>query len=114
MTETIQDVEEFEWVTDGKELVLILRDPTPEELEAAARKTKGSEDGAGEKSKAQPPWVIDRLQFKNDNVGYIYRRRTRLYVFNMAGKKQRAGSPRASRVFQPRRGPPPQCSCFRR
>ena len=89
LTDTIQDVEEFEWAPDGKQLVLILRDPTPEELEAAARKTKGSEDGAGKKSKAQPPWVIDRLQFKNDNVGYIDRRRTHLYVFNMAAKTQR-------------------------
>ncbi len=63
LTDTIQDVEEFEWAPDGKQLVLILRDPTPEELEAAARKTKGSEDGAGKKSKAQPPLVIERLQF---------------------------------------------------
>src|SRR6201998_3703812 len=89
LTDTIQDVEEFEWSPDGKQLVLILRDPTPEELEAAARKTKGADDGAGKKSKAQPPWVIDRLQFKNDNVGYIDRRRTHLYVFNMAAKTQR-------------------------
>src|SRR5258706_3514303 len=92
LTDTIQDVEEFEWAPDGKQLVLILRDPTPEELEAAARKTKGSDDGAGKKSKAQPPWVIDRLQFKNDNVGYIDRRRTHLYVFNMAAKTQRQGT----------------------
>ncbi len=89
LTDTMQDVEEFEWAPDGRQLVLILRDPTPEDLEAAAKKLKGADDGAAKKSKAQPPWVIDRLQFKNDNVGYIDRRRTHLYVFNLAAKTQR-------------------------
>src|SRR6266852_3821168 len=89
LTETIQDVDEFEWAPDSKQLVLILRDPTPEELEGTARKAKGADDGAGKKSKAQPPWVIDRLQFKNDSVGYIDRRRTHLYLFNLAEKSQR-------------------------
>ena len=55
LTDTIQDVEEFEWAPDSKQLVLILRDPTPEEAEAGARKSKGADDGAGKKSKAQPP-----------------------------------------------------------
>src|SRR5258708_5377413 len=108
MTDTIQDGEEFEWAPDGKQLVLVLRDPTPEELEAAARKTKGSEDGAGKKSKAQPPWVIDRLQFKNDNVGYIDRRRTHLYVFNMAAKTQRQVTPPHSDDSAPAWWPPPE------
>ncbi|HXJ11787.1 MAG TPA: hypothetical protein VNH19_05890, partial [Candidatus Limnocylindrales bacterium] len=89
LTNTIQDVEEFEWAPDGKQLVLILRDPTPEEAEAAAKKSRNPEDGAAKKSKAQPPWVIDRLQFKNDNVGYIDRRRTHLYVFSLAAKTSR-------------------------
>ena len=79
----------FEWAPDGKQLVLILRDPTPEESEAAARKTKDGDESGKKKSKAQPPWVIDRLQFKNDNVGYIDRRRTHLYVFNLADKALR-------------------------
>jgi dipeptidyl aminopeptidase/acylaminoacyl peptidase len=89
LTDTIQDVDEFEWAPDGKQLVLILRDPTPEETEAAAKKSRSADDGAAKKSKAQPPWVIDRLQFKNDNVGYIDRRRTHLYVFTLATKTQR-------------------------
>src|SRR6266852_7809039 len=51
LTDTIQDVEEFEWAPGSKQLVLILRDPTPEELEGAVRKAKGADDGAGKKSK---------------------------------------------------------------
>jgi dipeptidyl aminopeptidase/acylaminoacyl peptidase len=86
LTETIQDVEDFEWAPDGKRLVLILRDPSPEEVEAASK--KGNDDAPAKKSKAQPPWVLDRLQFKTDNTGYIDRRRKHLYVFTLASKAQ--------------------------
>ena len=90
LTETIQDVEDFAWSPDSKRLVLILRDPSPEESEAAGGKGK-DEDGydkptGAKKSKAQRPWVIDRLYFKEDTVGYLERRRTHLYVFDIASK----------------------------
>ncbi len=89
LTETIQNVEDFRWSPDGKRMVLILRDPSPEELEAAA--SKGKEEGddkaaAPKKPKAQRPWVVDRLQFKEDTVGYLDRRRTHLYVFDVTSK----------------------------
>ena len=89
LTDTPQDVEDFEWSPDSRQLVLILRDPSLEELEAASRKAKDGDDGPAKKPKAQPPWVIDRLQFKSDNVGYLDRRRTHLYVFTLATKTQR-------------------------
>src|SRR5271157_1116996 len=44
LTETVQDVEAFEWAPDGKRLVMVLRDPSPEELEAAAEKGKDAGD----------------------------------------------------------------------
>ncbi len=91
LTDTIQNVESFEWAPDGKRLVLVLRDPSPEEVEAAAN--KGKEDGedkaagaSGKKPKTQRPWVIDRLLYKTDTVGYLDRRRTHLYVFDVASK----------------------------
>jgi dipeptidyl aminopeptidase/acylaminoacyl peptidase len=88
LTEAIQNVEDFRWSPDGKRLVLILRDPSPEELEAAASKGKEGDDKAAapKKPKAQRPWVIDRLQFKEDTVGYLDRRRTHLYVFDITSK----------------------------
>jgi dipeptidyl aminopeptidase/acylaminoacyl peptidase len=76
----------------ARQLVLILRDASSEELEAtkenkdksAAHPPTASESEAKDKKKAQKPWVIDRLQFKLDEVGYLDRRRTHLYVFDLA------------------------------
>jgi dipeptidyl aminopeptidase/acylaminoacyl peptidase len=94
LTETVQDVEDFAWSPDGLRLVLILRDPSPEEIEAAANRSKEEEDNAdksphAKKSKAERPWVIDRLHFKEDTIGYLDRRRTHLYVFEIAAKSMR-------------------------
>jgi dipeptidyl aminopeptidase/acylaminoacyl peptidase len=88
LTDTPQDVEDFAWSPDSRQMVLILRDPSPEEIDAA--KEKAGKEGASpekeKKSKTQKPWVIDRLQFKLDEVGYLDRRRTHLYVFDLATK----------------------------
>ena len=43
-------------------------------------------DSEDKKSKSKKPWIIDRLQFKVDEVGYLDRRRTHLYVFDVAKK----------------------------
>jgi dipeptidyl aminopeptidase/acylaminoacyl peptidase len=63
ITDIKQGVEGFEWSPDGTRLVLLIRDPAPEE---------------------QPlPWVIDRLKFKDDYVGYLNRLRAHLYVYDI-------------------------------
>jgi dipeptidyl aminopeptidase/acylaminoacyl peptidase len=88
LTDTVQDVSGFVWSPDGKRLALLLKDPSPEELEAAGYKEKEKEEGVAtsKKSKTQRPWVIDRLLFKSDTIGYLDRRRTHLYVFDLASK----------------------------
>jgi dipeptidyl aminopeptidase/acylaminoacyl peptidase len=96
LTDTVQDVEDFAWAPDGRRMVLVLKDPTPEELAAAKEKSPTSghppaaassdSDADDKKSKSKKPWVIDRLQFKLDEVGYLDRRRTHLYVFDVAKK----------------------------
>jgi dipeptidyl aminopeptidase/acylaminoacyl peptidase len=85
LTDTPQSVEDFAWSPDSR-LVVVLRDPSPEELEAA--KSKDVKDSADKekKPKTQKPWVIDRLQFKEDEVGYLDRRRTHLYTLDLATK----------------------------
>ena len=94
LTETVQDVDDFAWSPDSKRLVLVLRDPTPEELEEAKNKdkdkpgseSKDSKDAKPKKPKTPPPFVVDRYRFKTDTVGYLDRRRTHLYVFDVATK----------------------------
>jgi dipeptidyl aminopeptidase/acylaminoacyl peptidase len=81
LTEIPQGVDDFEWSPDSARLVLIIRDPKPEDLEAAK---EGEKPAA--KPKTPPPFVIDRLQFKRDTIGYLDRRRTHLYVFDVAKK----------------------------
>src|SRR5271156_1788454 len=48
-------------------------------------KTK-DKDVKPKKSETPPPFVIDRYRFKTDTVGYLDRRRTHLYVFDIATK----------------------------
>jgi dipeptidyl aminopeptidase/acylaminoacyl peptidase len=93
LTDTVQDVQDFSWSPDGHRMVLVLKDPTPEELDAAHEKaaathssTASDFDSEDKKRKSKGPWVIDRLQFKVDEVGYLDRSRTHLYVFDIAKK----------------------------
>lgn len=70
LTKIKQGVVGYEWAPDGKRLLLLIRDPKPEEL------TADKED-----DKKVKPVVIDRLQFKRDYEGYLDRYRTHLYIF---------------------------------
>jgi len=85
LTDTPQDVDNFVWSPNSARLVVILRDPSEEELVAAKTKDKDADD-KDKKPKTKKPWVIDRLQFKLDEVGYLDRRRTHLYVLDLATK----------------------------
>lgn len=76
-TDTPQDVGAFEWSPDGKRMVLVLQDPKPSEVEA-------HEKGEDYEEKTAPPWVIDREQFKVDYTHYLDRRRTHLFVLDLA------------------------------
>jgi len=80
LTDAAQGVDDFEWSPDSTRLVLILRDPKPEDLEGVKEGEKPA------KPKTPPPYVIDRLQFKRDTIGYLDRRRSHLYVFDVAKK----------------------------
>ncbi len=97
LTDTPQDVQDFAWSPDSSQLVLVLRDARSEELETAkenkdekiAGRARAAESEAKDKKKASKPWVIDRLQFKLDEEGYLDRRRTHLYVFDLDAKSLR-------------------------
>src|SRR5450432_207678 len=89
LTETVQDVKDFAWSPDSKRIVLMLQDPSPEDVKAAneraQEKTEGKET-TEKKPKAPRPLVVDRYQFKEDEIGYLERLRTHLYVFDINSK----------------------------
>ena len=64
LTNVAGGVEGYEWSPDGTKLVLVIRDSPPEQEEPG-------------------PWVIDRLKFKADYVGYLNRLRGHLFVFDI-------------------------------
>lgn len=70
VTRIKQGVSAYDWSPDGTRMLLVLKDPKPSEL------TKDTKD-----DKKPLPHVIDRLFFKEDNEGYLDRRRDHLYVF---------------------------------
>lgn len=67
-----QGVDGFLWSPDGSQMLLEITDPEEKDLD---------EDGEEIKDKAKP-WVIDRLQFKRDYIGYLDRRRSHFYLHN--------------------------------
>lgn len=72
-TAVSQGVGDFAWSPDGTRMLLSITDKTAAEL------AKEAADEAGEEVKPLP-YVIDRLQFKQDGVPYLDRSRTHLYV----------------------------------
>jgi dipeptidyl aminopeptidase/acylaminoacyl peptidase len=70
-TQVEQGVNAFAFAPTGDQMVLVIKDKKAE-----------PEEGADEKPE---PYVIDRLQFKQDYVGYLDRRRTHLYLFDGTG-----------------------------
>ena len=70
LTNVIPGVGDYAWSPDGSRLLLTLTDPKPADL------TEDKDDD----NKAVP-YVIDRMQFKQDYSGYLDRRRTHVYVY---------------------------------
>lgn len=80
LTDVEQGVGGYRWSPDASRILLAVRDPEEKKEEKDAKKKKA------------PPkvWVIDRLQFKRDGVGYLTgHRHTHLYVFDVATKEMR-------------------------
>ncbi|HEV2355575.1 MAG TPA: S9 family peptidase [Puia sp.] len=66
-------VNDYSWSPDSRTLLLTLTDPDPED---------------SSKIKTTQPYVIDRYQYKEDVVGYRYKKtHTHLYLFDIATKK---------------------------
>jgi len=72
-TQVPQGVNGFAWSPDGKQMLLLIKDQSEAEKEDDAARLRGEDARAR-------PWVIDRLQFKQDYVGYLDRSRTHIYL----------------------------------
>lgn len=70
---------------DEKKLLLVLKDPDPDEVDKDSP-NKGEKDASKKWPKGKP-WVIDRLQFKRDYIGYLDRRRDHIYIYDIESKK---------------------------
>ncbi|MGH9711789.1 MAG: alpha/beta fold hydrolase [Candidatus Acidiferrales bacterium] len=68
ITPAAGEVSDFAWSSSGDRLALVIQDTAPVE-------------------ESPHPWVIDRLHFKEDEIGYLDHRRTHIYVFTIAGRK---------------------------
>jgi dipeptidyl aminopeptidase/acylaminoacyl peptidase len=76
LTDFKQGVRSFDWSPDGSRLALVVMDPSPSDLDE-------------EPPTNRPPWVIERLQFKRDYVGYLDNRRTHIHVLDLAERRTR-------------------------
>ncbi|HEX2606220.1 MAG TPA: S9 family peptidase [Flavisolibacter sp.] len=72
LTNIKAELEDYDWSPDGKKLLLTIKD-------------KDLSDSA--KSKVRTPYVINRYQFKQDYQGYLDRRNSHLYLFDITTKK---------------------------
>jgi dipeptidyl aminopeptidase/acylaminoacyl peptidase len=76
LTDFKQGVRSFEWAPDGSRLALTVMDASPADLDEEPRPNPR-------------PWVVNRLQFKRDYVGYLDNRHTHLYVIDLADRRTR-------------------------
>ena len=76
VTHIKQGVEEFEWAPDGSRMLLVVMDAKPSDL------TEDEED-----DERPLPHVIDRIQFKQDYVGYLDSRRRHIYVYTLGDER---------------------------
>lgn len=75
LTDISQGVSSYQWSPDGGRILLLARDPSPDD----DRKDPPN----------PPPYVIDRLQFKRDYVGYLDDRRSHVHVMDIATRNVR-------------------------
>src|SRR5690606_278949 len=95
VTEVAGSIEDYAWSPDGKQLVLVMQDPEPQQT-AAAVEVRRQDAPAGRRTDAAEaadddedpvPIVIDRYRFKSDEDRDLEHRRDHLYLFDVASKQ---------------------------
>jgi dipeptidyl aminopeptidase/acylaminoacyl peptidase len=79
-------VSEYAWSPDGKRLALIVSDPDPDSSATSSDSSRRT---------TPSPIVLDRFQFKQDETGYLDKRRDHLYLLDLATRKAELLTPGA-------------------
>ena len=72
ITDVKGEINDYVWSPDGSKILLVIKDPDY------------SDTG---KTKIRVPYVMNRYHFKQDYQGYLEKRATHLYLFDMSTKK---------------------------
>ena len=89
LTSVKQGIDGFAWSPDGKRLLLEITDDelpweAQDEDDEGDAESDDEDEGDDEGDDDEPrPFIIDRLQFKQDYSGYLDRLRTHLYVWEL-------------------------------
>jgi dipeptidyl aminopeptidase/acylaminoacyl peptidase/tetratricopeptide (TPR) repeat protein len=73
-------VDDLAWSPDGTRLALVVNDPDPDE------RPEDETKGEGDAKKTPKPIVLERLQFKHDEEGFLRELRAHIHVFEVATK----------------------------
>jgi dipeptidyl aminopeptidase/acylaminoacyl peptidase len=73
-------ISSFKFSSDENSFLMVLHDRDPEEIKAET-------DTSYVKPTQKPPYVIDRLQFKEDYVGYLNHQRDHIYIYDIPSHK---------------------------
>ncbi len=87
LTEFPGGVSSYEWSPDSEQIVVVSKDPDPEEVEDSPADETENGTPKASKSKTPQPIVVDRYRFKQDRVGYVTNRYARLYLFDLLSKE---------------------------
>src|SRR5262245_2496853 len=87
LTDYKASVSDLAWSPDSKRLALVVRDPDPAGADQEDEDAD-AEDGAKDEkaAKTAKPIVIRRLQFKQDETGYLRDLRPHIHVFDVAAR----------------------------
>ncbi len=88
ITDVKNGISSYTWSPDGSKLLLSIRDDKEEDGEDDEEAGNDSADATDDDSgDPMEPWVINRLGFKRDGVGYLTdQRQTHYYVYTIATK----------------------------
>jgi dipeptidyl aminopeptidase/acylaminoacyl peptidase len=91
----------YEWSPDSKKLLLTMAEREPGEPDDPASAGGGRGGATGPNAPAPKPIVIDRYKFKQDVVGYLTQKPSRLYLYDVGTKKADALTPETLEVGPP-------------